>query len=370
MSEVFLFLLAEGMATADTPWPVLIRTAQGLEYRTHLGNLPPELAGTAVVAILPMEMVGSCVIGPVPGRRTRRESLAYAAEEQLATALESSHLAFGPADEKGCRRVVIIELEVYRQMISLLQAQGIEPVAVHVDADLLGGDDVCALWFEGRWLLGGYGGARLAVSAQAAQALAHHLPSMPWMAEVKEKAAALCNRQINSALDTLMQGRAGAIDLRQGAFRRRCNGTSWHGLAGALVLVLLMVSLADYLRAEWLLQRTSQRHADNIMAFQRWAPDQPLGPDLAARVRALEHRPEPSTSVERLASFAEQLVEAGNVTLEQAESNPAQGWRIEVAAQGFSDLERLRERLPSVRMDHARQAEQGVRATLSWQEVE
>jgi len=370
MSEVFLFLLAEGMATTDTPWPVLIRTAQGLEYRTNLGNLPPELAGTAVVAILPMEMVGSCVIGPVPGRRPRRESLAYAAEEQLATALETSHLAFGATDEKGCRRVITIEQEVYRQMISLLQTQGIDPVAVHVDADLLGGDEVCALWFEGRWLLGGYGGARLAVSTQAAQVLAHHLPSMPWMAEGQVVAAPLYNRQINSALDTLVQGRAGAIDLRQGDFRRRRNGPSWHRLAGALVLVFLMVSLADYLRAEWLLQRTSQQHAENIMAFERWAPGQPSGPDLAARVSALEHRPKPSTSVERLASFAEQLVEAGNVTLERAESSPGQGWRIEVAAQGFSDLERMRDRLPGVGMDHARQAEQGVRATLSWQEAE
>lgn len=370
MSEVFLFLLAEGMATADAPWPVLIRTAQGLEYRTHLGSLPPELAGAEVVAILPMEMAGSCVIGPVPGKRPRRESLAYAAEEKLAIPLEASHLAFGPADGKGCRRVVMIELEVYRRTLSMLQAQGIDPVAVHVDADLLNTAQACALWFEGRWLLGGHGAACLAVGAQAAQALAGRLPPMPWMAEAEQTAAVLGNQLVTSALDTLVQGRAGAVDLRQGPLRRRLKGPPWRGLAGGLALLGLMVSAADYLRAEWIIQRTSQRQAENLMAFQRWAPGQPLGPDLAARVRALEHRPRPSTAMERLASFAEQLVAAGNVTLEQAETNPAGGWRIEVAAQGFDDLERLRERLPGMSMEHARQTDEGVRAALSWQEAE
>ncbi|MBC3494775.1 hypothetical protein HU764_024155 [Pseudomonas sp. SWRI100] len=370
MSEVFLFLLAEGMAAADTSWPVIVRTAQGLEQRTQLGDLPAALPGAAVVVIVPMEMAGCCVIGPVPGKRPRRESLAYAAEEQLASPLETSHLAFGAADEQGCRRVLMVALEGFQQLLSLLQAQGIDPVAVHVDADLLGGNEACALWFEGRWLLGGGGCARLAVSADAAQLLARQLPRMAWMAETHHPGMALCNHPVPSALATLVQGRAGAIDLRQGALRRRRKGPGWHGLAAGLALIVLMASVADYLRAEWVLQRATQQQAENVMAFQRWAPDQPVGPDLAARIVALEQRTMPSTAVERLAWFAEHLVSAGNVTLERAESDPAGSWRMDVAAQGFGDLERLRERVPGLLVEHASQSEHGVRAALSWQEAE
>lgn len=371
MSDVYLFLLPQGMAETDAQWPVLVRTTQGDVYRSRLGNLPPELAVAAVVLVLPMEMAGHCVIGPVPGRRPSRETLAYAAEEQLAAPLEALHLAFGPADDKGQRKVLAVELTRLHRVMSSLLAQGIDPVAVHIDADLLCAGRACALWFEGRWLLGGTEGACLVISDQAARVLKPHCASMPWLAEPAAMHAICSDQAVASAVETLVQANVGAVDLRQGALRRRRKGPAWQGMAGGVALALLMVCLADYLRAEWLMQQASRQHAENVQAVQRWAPEvQPSGADLATQIRLLERAPRPSTAVEQLALLAEHLVGVGNVTIERAESTPAQGWRVEVVAQGFDDLERLGARVPGVRMEHGRQADQGVRATLAWQEVE
>lgn len=43
---------------------------------------------------------------------------------------------------------------------------------------------------------------------------------------------------------------------------------------------------------------------------------------------------------------------------------------MDVVAQGGGDLERLAERVAGMRMERGRQADGGVRATLSWQESE
>ena len=369
MSDVYLFLLAEGVAAADTTWPVLVRTAQGHLHRSTLGNLPPIVAEAGVVLVLPMELVGYCRIGPVPGRRPSREVLGYATEEQLAAPLEVSHLAFGPEDEEGRRKVLVIALEHWRQVMSTLLEQGVDPVAVYVDADLLNTARACALWFEGRWLLGGSESARLAVGTQAAQVLKQGYAPMPWIAEAGAIGATCCDQEVASAIEILLQGKAGAVDLRQGSFSRRRTRPVWQAMASGVVVALLMVCLADYLRTEWLMHQTSQQHTDNVRVLQRWAPEQLAGGDLATRINVLEHMPAPSTAVEQLALFSEQLVSAGNLVIERAEMTAEQGWRLHVIAQGFDDLERLGGRVAGMRMEQGQQTDQGVRATLSWQEA-
>ena len=97
MSETWLYLLPAGVAAGDVQWPVWLRAADGSVRKTRLDALGATLAGP-VILVLPMEMLGSCEIGPVPGKRPKPEALAYAAEEQLAAALESVHLVFAAAD--------------------------------------------------------------------------------------------------------------------------------------------------------------------------------------------------------------------------------------------------------------------------------
>ncbi|MFK0094396.1 type II secretion system protein GspL [Pseudomonas sp. NPDC090592] len=370
MSDVYLFLLAQGMAAADGTWPVLVRTAQGHLGRTTLGDLPPTLADAGVVLVLPMELVGYCRIGPVPGRRPGREALGYAAEEQLAAPLEALHLAFGPADDEGRRKVLVMALERLRPLMSLLLEQGIDPVAVHVDADLLGAAQACALWFEGRWLLGGTEGARLAVSAQAAQVLKQSHASIPWIAEAGAMGADCCDQQVACAAELLVQGTAGAVDLRQGTLCRRRSAPAWQAMAGGVVLALLMVCLAEYGRTEWLMRQALLQHTDNVRVLQRWAPEQPTGGDLAMQIRLLEYMPRQPTAVDQLAQLSEQLVSSGNLVIERAETTAGQGWRVDVIAHGLDDLERLAGRVAGMRMEQARQTDQGVRATLVWQEAE
>ncbi|PYB74688.1 hypothetical protein DMX11_14500 [Pseudomonas sp. LB-090624] len=366
MSENWLYLLPEGIVAADAQWPVWLRSGDGNLSKARLGELASTLSGPVIV-VVPMEMLGSCEIGPVPGKRPKPETLAYAAEDQLAAPLETLHLVFGPPCAQGHRRALVIELQVMAHLMALLQAQGIDPLGIYADADLLGAGQPCALWFEGRWLLGGTNGLCLVASPQAAEVLAQQLPPMAWQAEPAHAGEVLCNHTVDSAVHTLVQGRATALDLRQGAFRRPGSALPWSALAGGVLLAMAMVCLADHQRIAWLTHRTTQLDAENVQAFQRWAPGQPVTGDLVAQVRALEFRPRAMTTVEALAAFSERLVEAGNITVERAVSSPTEGWRMEVVAQGFADLERLRQRTPAVLMDQARQAGQGVRATLTWQ---
>ncbi|WP_060484289.1 type II secretion system protein GspL [Pseudomonas sp. NBRC 111123] len=370
MSDVYLFLLAEGLAAADGTWPVLVRTAQAQLYRSTLANLPPALADAGVVLVLPMELASYCRVGPVPGKRPSREVLSYAAEEHLAAPLEASHLAFGPEDDEGRRKVLVIALERLRPLMSLLHEQGIDPVAVHVDADLLSAAQACALWFEGRWLLGGTEGARLAVSAQAAQVLKQNHASISWIGEAGAIGADCCDQEVDSAVELLVQGKTGAVDLCQGGLYRRRKTPAWQAMAGSVVLALLMVCLVDYWRTEWLLRQASLQRTDNLRVLQHGAPEQLAGSDLATQIRLLEHMPRQSTAVEQLAQFSEQLVSSGNLVIERAETTAGQGWRVEVIAQGFDDLERLGGRVAGMRMEQGRQTDQGVRATLAWQEAE
>lgn len=363
MSEQGLYLLPEGLRQAPESWPVAFWTAQGERGRACLGSLPAALAGKPTVLVLPMEMLGSALVPSLPGRRPSREVLAYALEEQLATPLESLHLAFGAADEQGRRRALVIEQQRLQQVLALLQGEGIDPLAIHADADRVF-DEAGALWLQGRWLIGGAGQPLLALSAPAAVALAPLLPAMPWWAE--DDARAPCNQPVDNAMAMLVRGRRAAIDLRQGAYRRRKVGLPWQPLLAVTLVVGLMACLADQLRAGWLEQRAAGLRADNLQQLQGWAPGQPLEGDLSRLVEALRQRPLPASKVQQLAELGEHLMQTGNLRLERAELDAGAGWRLEVTGQRFDDLERLRQRLPGLVVGQARQAEQGVQASLTW----
>jgi len=363
MSEQGIYLLAQGLQQVSDDWPVVFWTLQGEVGRCRLGSLPVGFAGEPTVLVLPMEMLGSAQVPGLPGRRPSREALGYALEEQLAAPLETLHLAYAPAGRQGPRRALVIERERLHAVLALLHGQGIDPLAIHADADRLF-DQAGALWLEGRWLVGGEGQPLLAVSAPAVAGLAPLLPAMPWLAE--DLAQAPCNEQVDNAMALLVRGRSAATDLRQGDFRRRRASMPWQPLLAVALATWLMACLAEQLRAGWLEQRTARLHAENLQQVQRWVPGQaPVG-DLAPWVEALQQRPRPATQVQQLAKLGEQLVQTGNLRLERAERALGQGWRLEVVGLRFDDLERLRERLPGLVMGQARQAEQGVQASLAW----
>lgn len=370
MNDYGIYLLPEGIQKADASWPVLAWSPHGELSRASLDQVTDQLGKQSVVLVLPMELLSDCTVAPVPGRRPSREALAYAVEEQLAASLDTLHLAFGSVDEQGSRRALVIDRALFQRVLALVRAAGLNPLQVHVDADRLFGTQASALYLEGRWVLGGAGVSRLAVRPQAAQVLAQQLPSMAWMAEPCDAQNAPCNQQVDSAVGLLMQGQANVIDLFQGSFRKRRQNVPWQALMGGALSASLVFCAGEYMRAGGLQKQASQLLADNLRAFQAWAPGQSPGTDLLAQIRALEPRALPVTTMQRLAELGEHLVEVGNLRIERAELEPSQGWRVEVVAQGFADLERLRERVPGVGLGHARQVEGHVRASLNWAGVE
>ncbi|MDZ3994215.1 type II secretion system protein GspL [Pseudomonas sp. Teo4] len=366
MNECGIYLLPEGIQQVDARWPVLAWSSQGELRRACLDEVADQLGARSVVLVLPMELLSDCTVAPVPGRRPSREALAYAVEEQLAASLDTLHLAFGAVDEQGSRRALVIDRALFQRVLAVVQTAGLNPLHVHVDADRLFGTQAGALYLEGRWLLGGAGGPRLAVRSQAAQVLAQQLPPMAWMAERCDAQNAPCNQRVDSAVGLLMQGQANAVDLLQGCFRKRRRSLPWQALMAGALLASLIICAGEYMRAGGLQRQASQLQADNLHAFQAWAPEQSPGTDLLAQIQALEPRPLPVTAMQRLAELAEHLVDAGNLRIERAVLEPSKGWRVEVVAQGFADLERLQERVPEVDMGHARQVEGHVRASLHW----
>lgn len=360
MDEQWVYLLPEGVPHADPQWPVLLWTPQGELRRSRLCDLAGLAQGKPLVLMLPMEMLGTCRVPALSGRKLPHQTLAYAVEEQLAAPLESLHLAFANVDEHGTRKGLVIDRALIQWLLAQLQAQGIDPVAVHADADLLPAAAPNAVYLAGRWLLGGGDLQGLALTAQAAQAIAAELPPLPSLAEPDG------GERVVRALRSMAQGRAQAIDLLQGVLRARRRQLPWQKLMAGALAMLLVVCTADLLHAYRLEQRLAQRHADNVQAFERWAPGQSAEGDLLARVKALEQRALPPTALQGLAALAEQVIETGNLRLERAELLDAQGWRVELIAQGFADLERLRQRNPGLDVGHALQVDDRVRATLTW----
>ena len=259
---------------------------------------------------------------------------------------------------QGHRRALVIERQVLRNVLALLQTLGIDPAAVHVDADLLGGEQQCTVatgagWWAVEWAVAGrYApGSRNRGTAIAADG---------WQAAAADGGQPLVNHRVDNAFQTLLQGRAKALDLRQAPFRRQRLALPWSALAGAGLLGFAMLCVADHWRVEGLLQRVAQQHAENVQAFQRWAPGQPSPVTWRCASGALQAGPRATTRMEGLAAVAQPLVETGNITLERAAFSPAQGWRMDVLALGFDDLERLRLLAPAVLMDQARQTAQGA----------
>ncbi|WP_166358056.1 type II secretion system protein GspL [Pseudomonas akapageensis] len=372
MNERWLYLSPEGLDDADTDWPVLHWQAGDVDVRhSRLEGIAQALQGAPVVLVLPMELVGWCLSSPLAGRRRPgAQALAFAVEEQLGEPLESLHLVFGAARADRCYPAMSIDRQRFKSVLTQVQAQGIYPVAVYADADLLPREQPCALWFCGRWLVGGDMAGRLALSSVDAATLAPSLPSMSWWIDANAPEGLPQGSTITSAHALLIEGRKSAIDLRQGEFRRRRRALPWSGLLLSLAAFGLLSSVFDHLRTAYLQTRSMQLHEQSVQRFQSLYPDQTRIVDLAAQFQARqrqERAPE-KTRLQQLAEVSEKLVESGNVRIGRIEMQSGEGWQMHIIAQDFSDLERLRERLPSLNVSSASKTGEGVRATLSWEQ--
>lgn len=362
--NTWLYLTAEGVVETAPDWPCCLWSATGERQFLPLDQAAQALNGQAIDLLLPMELCSWVRSDPWPSRRAPDQRvIAFAVEDQLSDALESLHLSTGARDRDGRYPVMVIARQRLTAVLVLLAESGIELRSVFVDADVLPEDQALGVWWFGRWILGGRLQARMALSEEALTQLRPVLPvDIQWRDE----------RQNGATLDQWLKTRpAHAINLLQGTFAPRRRRLPWRLGGVAIVIGLLMTWGASEMRVRFLENETRRLATQNEQRFKALYPDQRRIVDLAAQLDALQSRsaqPQ-NTRVAGLVRLVDQVIGASAVEVRRIEFVAGQGWKIQLTANSFAELEQLRERGRhqglSVRLDSATKARDSVHATLT-----
>jgi len=361
--NTWLYLTAEGLDTPPQDWPCVHWTATGQRQHLPLHQAAPLLKGMGLDLLLPMEMCSWVRTDPWPTkRRPEAQAIAYAVEDQLSEALEVLHLSIGARDQDGCYPVLVIGRERLTAVLALLTEAGIEVRAVFVDADLLPTGQALGVWWSGRWLLGPGASTRMALSSEARAQLTGYLPQdIQW----------LDDREAPAHIDQWLANRpAQAINLLQGAFAVRRKTLPWR-FCGSVLLILAMMSWAAIeTRIRFLATESRQLAARNEQQFKALYPQQSRIVDLAAQLKAMQSQPvDPQhTRVAGLVKLIEGVIGASQVEVQRIEFRAGEGWKIQLTANSFAELEQLRERGRQhgspLRVESATKVLDRVRATL------
>ena len=211
---------------------------------SHLGSRP-------VVLVLAQEQVSfHSPRLPRARRGLQQQALAFAVEPDLGQSLEDVHLAAGQPLADGRWPVAAIDRTLLGGWCRQLGDGGLVIEAIHVDADLLPGQGLRGVHLPGRCLLADDQGLRLAFAPeQWPQVQAELAEPVCWLGSMppghgQEPASAQALPAVlgEPLLPLLMAGRAGRVDLAQGAFalRRQGNGLRWQPLGHALAAALLL----------------------------------------------------------------------------------------------------------------------------------
>ncbi|MBV7478010.1 type II secretion system protein GspL [Pseudomonas sp. PDM31] len=360
----WLYLTAEGLDSHSSDWPCCLWSEAGQRQHLPLTQAAPMLKGQRVDVLLPMEMCSWLRSDPWPTRRRpEAQAIAYAVEDQLSQALEEVHLSIGARDHEGCFPVMVIGRERLTAVLALLAEVGIEVRAVFVDADLLPAGQALGVWWFGRWMLGAGLSARMALSQESLTMLT---PSLP------EDTQWLDDREDPTRTDQWLSARpAHAINLLQGRFALQHRRLPWRSGALVLLTLILLAWVAGEARIDFLAGETSRLAVQNEQRFKTLYPQQSRIVDMTAQLKALQSQPadRQNTRVAGLVKLIEQVIGASHVEVQRIEFRAGDGWKIQLTANSFAELEQLRERgrqqgLP-VSVDSASKALDRVRATLT-----
>lgn len=364
--NTWLYLTAEGLDRAPDHWPVDFWQGSAPMQRSSLSEALANLAGCPVHLLLPMELCSWLRSERWPGRRRpTAQALAFAIEDQLASELDALHLCIGRADRERRYPVLAIERERLRDLLGMLRERGVSPLSIHVDAELLPPDQAYAAWWGGRWIIGGAVAARLALSTQALGEVQALLPGDLIRLEDEGPASGLRVRQ------GLMANRGLGIDLLQGEFRQVRWSWPWLGMTAALLAGFVLAWSAVQYRSQGLEDAAQSLRAQALEHFQQLYPEQTRVIDLAAQFKALQGHGEPlvPTQISRLVRLSEQVLGGGDVEVQRIEYRAGDGWRLQVSAGSFAELERLRERGAqsgqAVRLSNAGKVQSRVQALLT-----
>ncbi|TWC16492.1 MULTISPECIES: type II secretion system protein GspL [unclassified Pseudomonas] len=336
--KTWLYLTAEGMGIPSANWRCCVWSPSGERRCLPLHEAARELSGRLVDVLLPMEMCSWMRSDPWPSRRQPRpQALAFAIEEQLSENLEVLHIGIGLRDRQQRYPLLVIQRARFQALLALLDEHGIDARAIHVDAELIAEDKAFGVRWFGRWLLGGALPARMALSAQALATLKPSLSAdIHWLDEATDR----------PGIDEwLLSNEGHPIDLLQGEFRRR-QRLPWRGAAAAALGMFLLAWAFTEVRIGFLQNETRRLHVQAEQQFKSLYPGQDPVVDLAAQFQALQQRrvENPLTQVARLVRLTEQVVGASHVEVQHIEFREQEGWKIQLTANSFIELEQLRER--------------------------
>jgi len=337
--RTWLYLTAEGLAAPSASWLCCVWTPTGERRCLSLHEAGRELNGRVVDVLLPMEMCSWVRSDPWPSRRRpRAQALAFAIEEQLSENLETLHISVGPRDRQQRYPMMVTQRARFQALLQLLGAQGIEVRAVYVDADLLCEDKALAVRWFGRWLLGGALSARVALSVRAMATLKSGLPEdIHWLDEERDR---------QGIDEWILSTNGHPIDLLQGEFRRRRQSLPWRSTAVAAFGLLLLTWVFGEVRVRFIEGETRRLYVQSEQRFRALYPAQERIVDLAAQFQALhKHRgTRQETQVARLVRLTERVIGASDVEVQRIDYREGEGWKIQLTASSFIELEQLRER--------------------------
>ncbi|MGE8066833.1 type II secretion system protein GspL [Pseudomonas sp. NPDC089569] len=365
--NTWLYLTAEGLDVPSLDWPCCVWTSTGQRQCLPLSQVAQALNRQRVDLLLPMELCCWVRSEPWPSRRRPdNQAIAFAVEEQLSQTLEKMHLSVGARDPLGRYPVMAIDRERFAAVLALSVEAGIDVRSVYVDADLLPPDQASGVWWFGRWLLGGGLPARLTLADEGVALLKPQLPpDMHWRDERRDEVDG--DQWLTLAHDQ-------AINLLQGDFAPRRKRLPWRvgGLA-MLMLALLHWGASEArihfleFESQWLRHRSEQQ-------FQALYPQHTRIVDLAAQLQTLQNQSAAPQAgrIADLVRLVEHVIGASNVDVQRIEFREGDGWRVQLTANSFAELELLRERgrqqgLP-VRLDSATKERNRVQATLTMEQ--
>lgn len=362
--KTWLYLTAEGLAAPSLDWPCCVWSSTGQRQLQPLNQAAQALQGQAVDLLLPMELCSWVRSEPWPARRRpAAQAIAFAVEEQLGETLEKLHLSVGARDPQGRYPVMVIDRERFAAALQRLKEAGIEVRSVFVDADRLPQDQALGVWWFGRWMLGGGLPARLTLTEDGLTLLKPGLPiDIEWHDERLETV------DVDQWL-TLASPQA--INLLHGDFARQRKRLPWRlgGLAMALLLALNWG--ASEARIHFLESQGRELYSRNEQQFKALYPQQTRVVDLAAQLGALQNQgTAPQVSrIAGLVKLVEHVIGASPVDVQRIEFRQGDGWKIQLTANSFAELELLRERGRQqgtpIRIDNASKDQNRVQATLT-----
>lgn len=339
----WLYLLPEGLDKPGAQWPCLLYRPGEPARATALDALGVE----PVRVVLPMELFGWLRTEPWPGRRPSTLAIAYALEEQMAGDLEALQLFVTGADPTRRYCLWFTERERFASVMGVLQ--GVNLLAVHIDADLLPTQIPCGLWWGGRWLLGGALPARLALSTEGLALLKERLPGdMQWLGDDA------CWRPTRPGLD-LMAGKPHAWLF------------PWRSVLASAMAMGLLASVFTLARAQHIDQQAQTLSQANTERFEHLFAQQRHVVDVATRLR-LAQRPRQSpqnTEMDRLAQLVTMIAASPHLEVERIAWRPGEGWAVDVSTVHPQALALLQ---PPLQVQPGTSAEGRSRATVVWAE--